>query len=83
MERADNRCEVMIDDKRCAKYIPEDKATYTNFAHTDTRNGKSDEWINDPENIILSCACHHLEEEKTGIRLERCNYDEITYIPEY
>ena len=81
MERADNLCEVMLEGKRCGKFIHHDTATYSNFAHTDSRNGQSDEWINDPENIIFSCAEHHLEEHRTGEKLKRCDYSEINYIP--
>mgnify|MGYP001589648725 CR=1 FL=1 len=91
MERADNMCEILVDDDRsacsnkekhrCLKYIPFDNVTYTNFLHTETRNGKNDEWVLNPKNIILGCALHHLEEERTGIRVERCSYDEISYIP--
>ena len=92
IERADNRCEVMIDDlksacsnkekHRCCAYLATEIITYTNFLHTATRNGKSDEWVLDPENIILGCQSHHFEEERTGIRVKRCSYDEISYIPE-
>jgi hypothetical protein len=81
VERADERCEVMIDGERCAKFIGQDRAVWTNFAHTETRNGKSDEWINDPENIIFTCVEHHDDEHKKGIKLERCSYDEIYYVP--
>ena len=91
MERADNMCEVMVDEgrsactnkpkHRCARFLPIDSVTYTNFLHTGTRNGKSDEWVLNPKNIILGCALHHLEEERTGIRVQRCNYDEINYVP--
>lgn len=82
MERADNRCEVVKNGKRCLKYIPQDSATFTNFLHTETRNGKSDEWVLDPENIVFGCAEHHYEEERTGIRVERCSYEEVQYLPE-
>ena len=82
MARADNRCEVMLNGKRCLKFIPEDSATYTNFLHTETRNGKPDEWVLDPENVTLGCAEHHYEEERTGIRVERCDYSETQYLPE-
>lgn len=80
MNRADSRCEVMIDGKRCGKYIlnPE----YINFAHTETRNGKSDEWINNPENIIYTCKEHHILEHTTGEKLIRCDYEEVNYIPD-
>lgn len=93
LERADNRCEVMVDKfgnacteldkKRCLKYIPDDRATYTNFLHKSTRNGKSAEWVHDPDNIILGCSQHHYEEENTGIRVEACVYDkdELNYLP--
>lgn len=97
MERADNMCEVMLDENghacsdlpkitRCCKFISIETVTYTNFLHTYTRNGKSDEWINDPENIILGCASHHYEEGSTGKHVERCSYQgggEVTYIPSY
>lgn len=92
MERASNRCEVLVDKhgmacvsgdkKRCLKFIAEDSATYTNFLHTETRNGKPDEWVLNPENIIFGCVSHHHEEERTGIRVERCSYEEIYYLPE-
>ena len=78
LERADNRCEAMIDGKRCSKWIVE--PVWTNFAHTETRNGKSDEWINDPENIIFCCAIHHTDSHTQGTKLIRCNYDEIYYV---
>ena len=93
IERADERCEVMIDEygdacselpkSRCGKFIPFDQARAINFLHTATRNGKTDEWVLDQENIVYGCEKHHIEEERTGKRVERCNYDDITYIPEY
>lgn len=94
MERANNMCEVLIDEygkactdldkKRCNKYILEDNVTYTNFLHKSTRNGKSDEWILDPENIIFGCASHHYEESQTGKHVESYKYDknELIYLPE-
>jgi hypothetical protein len=92
MERSNNKCEVMVDinrkactslpKTRCGYHIHPERVSYINFLHTETRNGKTDEWILNPENIILGCASHHIEEEMTGIRVQRCEYDEITYIPD-
>ena len=94
MKRADARCEVMLDyngdactdlpKRRCLKYILPEVITWTNFLHTETRNGKSDDWINDPENITLGCASHHYEEGRTGKHVERCEYNdnELFYLPE-
>lgn len=80
ISRADNRCEVMIDGKRCGKYIVDIGAI--NFAHTATRNGKSDDWINNPDNIVFTCAEHHLHEHTTGEKLIRCDYETTNYIPD-
>lgn len=63
IEDCNNLCEV------CGAYIYE--PGYINFAHTATRNGKPDEWVLDPENIIFCCAEHHIQEEQTGIRIKR------------
>lgn len=92
LDRADNRCEVMVDKfgmactdlpkKRCLKFIPTDTATYTNFLHKSTRNGKTEDWVLDPDNIVLGCEKHHREEETTGIRVQQCDYSEISYIPD-
>lgn len=93
IERADNRCEVMVDKngnacsdlpkKRCFKYISSDSATWTNFLHKETRNGKSDAWVNNPDNIVFGCKEHHYEEEREGKRVEYCEYnDEPIYLPE-
>jgi hypothetical protein len=70
----------MIGGGRCGKYIVEPK--WINFAHTDSRNGQTDEWSLDPENIIFTCAEHHIGEHTQGEKIERCNYEEITYVPE-
>ena len=96
MGRADNRCEVMLDEdgraisdkpkiKRCARYIPIEAARYINFLHKDTRSGKSAEWVNDPESIVYGCAEHHEEESKTGRHVEFVTYDtdDLIYIPTY
>lgn len=82
VERSDNKCEVMIDGKRCARYI--NPVKWINFAHKDSRNGKSDEWILDPESIGLSCSRHHIDEHTKGGELEFCTYEEneINYIPD-
>lgn len=82
LERSDGFCEVMIKEQRCFKFIGRERATWTSFLHTETRNGKADEWVLDPENVTLGCAVHHYEEERTGVRVERCGYDEIQYLPE-
>jgi len=92
IERADERCEVMIDEfgdactnlekKRCGKMIPFNQAKAINFLHTETRNGKPDDWVLDKENIIYGCEKHHIEEERTGKRVERCNYEEVYYVPD-
>lgn len=78
-ERADGRCEVEINGKRCGRFILFEQARYINFAHTETRNGKSDDWVCEPDNIIFTCAEHHIEEEMTGKRMKKSN--EITYVP--
>lgn len=94
MARADNRCEVFVDRggkacsgkptlHRCCKFIPFESATYTNFLHKETRNGKSEEWVNDPDNIVFGCSQHHYEEEATGKRVEFQEYgEEPIYIAE-
>ena len=95
IERANAKCEVMLDKngnpctrlpkvRRCARDISEDQARFINFLHKSTRNGESQDWVNDPDNIIYGCAEHHVEEEKTHIRVEGVDYDdgELTYIPE-
>lgn len=92
--RADNRCEVLVDKNgnacidepkhRCCKFIADDQITYTNFLHKETRNGKSDKWVCDPDNIIFGCASHHWEESRTGQHVEQVQYDkeELQYIPD-
>ena len=93
MTRSDNRCEVFLDEdgevisdkpkiKRCAKYIVPEQATWTNFAHRESRYAKSVEWVNDEKNIIFSCEIHHRDEERKGGRLEFQEYskDELIYI---
>lgn len=67
---------------RCNVYIPE--PTWTNFLHTRTRNGMTDEEVLDPINIIFGCASHHYFEEQSGIRVERAEEDtnEIRYVPD-
>lgn len=96
MKRADNRCEVIVDragraattvrterqTRRCGTYIPLESVTWTNFLHTESRNGKPKEWVLDANSIVFGCAQHHYEEEATGKRVIRCEYEEITYIPE-
>lgn len=95
IDRSDSRCEVFIDrngeactdlpKKRCLKFIPLEAATWINFLHKETRNGKSDEWINDPNNIVFGCSRHHQEEESTGVRVQYQEYNndnELRYIPE-
>ena len=93
LNRADNMCEVLVDQDgnactdnqktRCCKYISLETAKYVNFLHKSTRNGKSEDWVLDPNNVILGCERHHVEEEKTGKRVCAVDYDldEITYIP--
>lgn len=91
LERADNRCEVLVDEngeactdlpkKRCLKYIGTETATYTNFLHKSTRNGKSEAWVLSSDSIILGCEAHHREEEQTGIRVSQCDYNETNYLP--
>jgi len=84
IDRADNLCEVEVDEHRCCKYISTDNVKYINFLHTETRNGKSDMWILDPKNIIFGCASHHIEEERSGIRVKKYKQDgELNYIPNY
>jgi hypothetical protein len=94
IERADNRCEVMIDENgdacsslpkhRCNKYILTEQTQYINFLHKATRNGKSVDWVMNPDNIVFGCAKHHIEEERTGIRVQSIEYDkdELIYIEE-
>ncbi len=94
MARADNRCEVMVDStgsalstkkgaRRCGKFLPPETVTYTNFLHVATRNGASQEWVLNPENVTLGCADHHYEEARTGKHVTRCDYSgDITYVPE-
>lgn len=93
MERAENMCEVMIDEnnkactnkpkRRCCKFITTEEVRYINFLHKDSRNGKSDEWILNPDNIVLGCAIHHQEEESIGIRVQSCEYSNVPiYLPE-
>jgi len=83
IKRADNRCEAIIEDKRCAKYIAEPK--WINFAHKKSRNGASDEDVCNPDNIIFTCESHHINSHTTGEKLEMCEYgdEEFTYIPDY
>src|SRR5210317_2009175 len=85
MKRSSNVCEVLIEGKRCGKYIPEEQAGWINFLHKETRNGKSDEWVLSPDSIVFGCAAHHIEEERTGKRVDSVDYEdgELTYIPEY
>lgn len=86
MRRSSNVCEVLIEGKRCGKYIPEEDVGWIHFAHRETRSGKSDEWVLSPDSIIFSCASHHIEEEATGVRMKSIEYDDldnIVYIPEY
>lgn len=83
-ERAGGVCEILVDGERCKMQIPFDQCRYINFAHKETRNGKSQEWVNDPASIFFSCALHHLEEERTGVRMQGVEYEEgePTYIPD-
>lgn len=93
-DRADGRCEVMVDPdgnactdstelRRCGRHIIFEQVTRTNFLHTATRNGKSDAWVLDPDNVTLGCASHHYEEGKTGKHVVRVDYsDELIYLPE-
>jgi len=75
-------CEVIDNGKRCTRRFNLDEITYTNLLHKETRNGKSDEWVLDPENIVLGCATHHYNEEWSGERVQYVTYDEdINYIP--
>ena len=80
LERSNGFCEVLLEGKRCSKFIGRDNATYTNFAHTDSRNGQTSEWVNDPDNIVFSCVSHHIKEHQTGEKLVRCDYSEVNYI---
>jgi hypothetical protein len=92
IERASECCEVMIDENgsacsdlpksRCGKMIPHDQARTVNFLHKATRNGKPDEWVLSPDNIIFGCESHHFEESETGKHCEMCDYSEVMYIPE-
>ena len=72
--RADGLCEVLVHGTRCNRYIDYEQARYINFLHKDTRNGKSDEWVLDPSSIVFGCASHHIEEEKTGVRVKYVTY---------
>ena len=79
-ERCDGRCEVMVDKNgkactrlpktRCSRFIPYELVQWANFLHTQTRNGKSDDWVLSPKNIVFGCESHHREEEQTGIRVK-------------
>ena len=83
MKRASNCCEILIDGKRCGRIIPDDDARAINFAHTESRNGKSDEWVCDPDNIIYTCESHHILSHIKGIPLEKVEYNkELNYIPD-
>ena len=82
LKRSDGVCEVLINGERCGKYIGEDNAKYINFMHKGSRNGESDEWILNPDNIIFGCEEHHIE-DPTGNDIEGVEYDdEITYVPD-
>ena len=80
--RASGVCEILVEGERCRMYIPFEDCKYINFAHRAGRMGKSQEWVNDPDNIFFSCSSHHIEEESTGVRMEGVEYDdEIVYVP--
>lgn len=81
-ERASGVCEILIEGSRCKKYIPFESCRYINFAHKETRNGRTQEWVNNPNNIYFSCAEHHIDEETTGKRMQGVEYDDITYVPD-
>ncbi len=74
-------CEVIDKGKRCTRRFNLDQIQYINLLHKDTRNGKTDEWILDPDNIVLGCQEHHIDEEWTGKRVDYVTYEEINYIP--
>lgn len=83
--RASGCCEVIEFGKRCGKKIPYDKVQYIHFMHKESRNGKSDEWVCDPKNIIFGCAEHHIQEHTKGVKVQGTEYDdnELTYVPDY
>lgn len=58
VEECDHRCQV------CGAYIYE--PTYTNFSHTESRNGKGDDWVCDKNNINFVCEVHHIEHHTRG-----------------
>lgn len=83
LARSSGVCEVLIDGKRCGKYIGEENATWACFMHKGSRNGKSDEWVLDPNNIIFGCVTHHLA-DPIGTKTEGVEYEEgeNIYIPD-
>lgn len=83
-KRADFCCEVLVEGKRCGKKFVPENISPINFLHRETRNGKSDEWILNPNSIIFGCSSHHIEEEQTGKRVESVTYEEgeLTYVPD-
>jgi len=81
-DRAYGVCEIIEDGKRCTRRFNLDQIQYINLLHKDTRNGKSDDWILNPDNIVLGCKEHHINEEMNGGRVDYVTYDEdINYIP--
>ena len=85
MTRASNCCEILIDGKRCGRFIPDDDARAICFAHTESRNGKSDGWVCNPSNILFTCAEHHIREHMQGEKLIGVDYDDsdgIVYVPD-
>jgi len=84
-ERASGVCEILIEGERCKKYIPFEECKYINFLHKETRSGKTQEWVSDPDNIYFGCASHHIDEEMEGVRVQGVDYDDsdnIVYVPD-
>lgn len=83
-KRADGRCEVIVNGKRCGNQLLYEDIGYINFAHKSTRNGKSDEEILDPNEVVFTCSCHHINEHQKGEKIESVEYeeDELNYVPD-
>ena len=82
-ERSSGVCEIIVQGKRCTKYIPFEESRAINYAHKKSRNGESDEWVLDPANLWLSCAEHHLA-DPIGTKTEGVEYadGEPIYVPD-
>lgn len=83
-KRADGRCEVIVNGKRCGNQLLYEDIGYINFAHKSTRNGKSDEEVLNPKQVVFSCASHHIDEHAGRGKIESVEYDEneLNYVPD-